>query len=257
MTEIIRVPFHGTSIVANADGTQIAIRPICDSIGLAYGAQRNRLQRQPWATVSMMNTVGADGKQRGMLAVDRRTLTMWLATIETSRIKNDQARDLLIAFQREAADALDAYFNQGAAINPRADEHQINAAIRHAQMQMELCQAAKGLIHPDHLEARARIVLARGLGERPQLPADEHRILYTQDYLKAKNLSHARMRSVAGVFGKRVKQAYIDRHGCPPQKYPLNLPNGQVREVNAYTEADRDLLDAVWAESFAPQEVAA
>lgn len=33
------------------------------------------------------------------------------------------------------------------------------ALIRQSQMQMELCQAAKGLIHPDHLEAKARIVL--------------------------------------------------------------------------------------------------
>ena len=257
MTDIIKVPFHGTSIITNSGGTQVAVRPICEALGISADAQQRRLQRQPWATTTMMVVVASDEKQRDMLAVDRRTLTMWLATIETSRIKNDQARDLLIAFQREAADALDAYFNQGAAINPRADEHQINAAIRHAQMQMELCQAAKGLIHPDHLEARARVVLARGLGECPQLPADEHRILYTQDYLKTKNLSHARMRSVAGVFGKRVKQAYIDRHGRPPQKYPMNLPNGQVREVNAYTEADRDLLDAVWAANFAPQEVAA
>lgn len=258
MTEIIRVPFHGTSIITNADGTQVALKPVCEAMGLDYSGQLQRLKRQSWACVGVtpMQLPG-DTQHRDVSTVDRRTFTMWLATISADRIKNARAADMVRAFQREAADALDAYFNQGAAINPRADEHQINAAIRHAQMQMELCQAAKGLIHPDHLEARARVVLARGLGERPQLPADEHRILYTQDYLKAKNLSHARMRSVAGVFGKRVKQAYIDRHGCPPQKYPLNLPNGQVREVNAYTEADRDLLDAVWAANFAPQEVAA
>ena len=249
MTEITRVPFHGTSIVTNTDGTQIALKPVCEALGIDYSAQYRRVKRQPWAGVAMM-AIPSSGGIQNTATVDRRTFTMWLATIETSRIKNEQARDLLIAFQREAADALDAYFNAGAAINPRADEHQINAAIRHAQMQMELCQAAKGLIHPDHLEARARIVLAKGLGEAPQLPTDEHRILYTQDYLREKNLSHSRMRSVAGVFGKRVKRAYLEAHGCPPQRYDLTLPNGQVRQVNAYTEADRALMDAVWTNHF-------
>lgn len=249
MTELQSIPFHGTHIIVTRE-QQIAVRPVCEAIGLDPDSQQRRVKRQPWATTAMMTVVAADGKIRDMLTVDRRTFTMWLATIETSRIKNEQARDLLIAFQREAADALDAYFNAGAAINPRADEHQINAAIRHAQMQMELCQAAKGLIHPDHLEARARIVLAKGLGEAPQLPTDEHRILYTQDYLREKNLSHSRMRSVAGVFGKRVKRAYLEAHGCPPQRYDLTLPNGQVRQVNAYTEADRPLMDAVWTNHF-------
>ena len=133
--------------------------------------------------------------------------------------------------------------------DPRT-EHQINAVIFQARAQMELCQAAKGLIHPDHLEARARIVLARGLGEKPELDSGRSP-LYTQDFLKEKNLSSSRMKSVAGVFGKRVKAAFILKYGRDPERYPLNLPNGQVREVNAYTEADRPLLEQVWTEHYA------
>lgn len=133
-----------------------------------------------------------------MLAVDRRTFTMWLATIETGRLKNERARRMVELFQREAADALDRYFNEGGAINPRANEHQVNAMLRQAQMQMELCQAARGIIHPDHLEARARIILARAMGEAPQLNAGA-RPLYVQDYLREKNLSADRLRRVAGA----------------------------------------------------------
>lgn len=116
---------------------------------------------------------------------------------------------------------------------------------------MELCQAAKGLIHPDHLEAKARVVLARGLGEHAELdPA--RKPLYAKDFLKEKKLSGKKMTSIAGVFGKRVKAAYIEEYGREPEMYPLDLPNGQVREVRAYTEADRPLLERVWNRYYAP-----
>lgn len=59
----------------------------------------------------MMTTVGADGKNRDMTAIDRRTFAMWLATIDTARVKNEDARNLIVAHQCEAADVLDAYFS--------------------------------------------------------------------------------------------------------------------------------------------------
>ena len=34
MTQVTRVPFHGTSILTNPDGTQIVVRPVCDALGL-------------------------------------------------------------------------------------------------------------------------------------------------------------------------------------------------------------------------------
>nr|DAS57214.1 MAG TPA: hypothetical protein [Caudoviricetes sp.] len=34
----------------------------------------------------MMTTVAADGKTREMTFIDRRTFTMWLATIDTGRL---------------------------------------------------------------------------------------------------------------------------------------------------------------------------
>ena len=251
------VPFHGTTIPALRDGetVRIAIRPVCDTLEIDHSAQLKRLKRQPWAGVVMMATPSPGGVQEAAF-VDRRTFTMWLATIDTSRIKNERARELLVAYQREATDVLDRYFHDGGAINPRADEHQINAIIRQAQMQMELCQAAKGLIHPDHLEARARVVLARGLGEHATLD-EGRRPLYTADYLKSKNLSQKRTKSVASMFGKRVKAAYAAAHGAEPKRYPLTLPNGQTREVYAYTEVDRPLMDQVWDEYYASQAVLA
>jgi len=253
MSELQQIPFHGTHIIVT-DDQQVALKPVCEAMGLDHSAQRKRLQRTSWAVGAMTTSTGADGKTYEMFTLDRRTFTMWLATIETSRLKNQQTRRMVELFQREAADVLDRYFHEGGAINPRASEHQTNALLRQAQMQMELCQAARGIIHPDHLEARARVILARAMGEAPQLNAGA-RPLYVQDYLREKNLSTDRLRRVAGTFGKKVKAAYITRYGRAPEQYPLNLSNGQVKNVNAYTEADRDLMDDVWASHYDPQGV--
>ncbi|MDU4923647.1 phage antirepressor N-terminal domain-containing protein [Dermabacter sp.] len=241
------IPFHGTTISAAKDGdtVRVALRPACEAMGLDFSSQRKRLDRTPWAVVVMMTTTGSDGKTYEMVTIDRRTFTMWLATIDTTRLKSDRARHLVEAFQREAADVLDNYFHNGGAINPNATEHQMRALMFQTQAQMELCQAAKGLIHPDHLEAKARIILARGLGEHAAL--DPNRApLYTKDYLKEKGLSTKNLRSISPTFGKRLKAAYIEKHGIEPEKRPMNLTNGQVKHVNAYTEADRPLMDAVW-----------
>lgn len=247
----IPVPGAGSPIMAvQHDGTEwAAVRPICDALGIDSKSQRAKLHGKNWATGVIITSVGADGKSREMYMVDRRTLTMWLATIDTNRV-SEAARPTLEAYQLEAANALDSYFHKGGAINPRAEEHQLNALLRQSQMQMELCQAAKGLIHPDHLEAKARIVLARGLGEKPELdPAT--RPLYTADFLKSKNLSTKKMKSVAPMFGKRMKALYTLEKGREPEKYDLTLPNGQVRQVNGYTEADRPLMERVWDQYYA------
>ena len=251
--QLVTIPVPGTSnpiMAVQHDGTEwAAVRPICDALGIDSKSQRAKLHGKNWATGVIITSVGADGKQREMFMVDRRTLTMWLATIDTNRV-SEAARPTLEAYQLEAANALDAYFHKGGAINPRAEEHQLNALMRQSQMQMELCQAAKGLIHPDHLEAKARIVLARGLGEAPELDP-KTRPLYTADFLKSKNLSTKKMKSVAPMFGKRMKALYTLEKGREPQKYDLTLPNGQVRQVNGYTEADRELMQRVWDQYYA------
>ncbi len=252
-TQLVSIPVPGTStpiMAVQHDGTEwAAARHICDAIGIDWKSQHRKLTDRSWSTVRILTTVSSDGKNREMAMVDRRTLTMWLATINESRVA-PEVRDTLIAYQLEAANALDSYFHQGGAINPRAEEHQLNAILLQARSQMELCQAAKGLIHPDHLEAKARIVLARGLGEAPEL-APATRPLYTADFLKSKNLSTKKMKSIAPMFGKRMKAAYTLEHGREPEKYDLTLPNGQVRQVNGYTEADRPLMDQVWNTYYA------
>lgn len=247
---VATIPFHGTNVQSvEIDGKpHIVFKPLVESIGMDYSRQVKKLKAKSWAAMGITPTTGADGKTYQMTVIDIRTLTMWLATIDENRVSED-ARPLVIAYQSEIADVIEQYWAKGGAINPRADEHQVNALIFQARAQMELAQAARGLIHPDHLEAKARIILARGLGEAPELDPSS-KPLYAQSYLEEKGLSDKQRKAKAGVFGKRLKKAYTERHGREPEKYPLNLSNGQIRQVNGYTEADRPLMDEVWTQYF-------
>ena len=64
---------------------------------------------------------------------------------------------------------------------------------------LSLLQLAKGIVHPDYLEAKARIVIADEFGELPEIDPGR-RPLTVADYLKEKGLSDAELKS------KRVRQ---------------------------------------------------
>ena len=141
--DIVEVPFNGSAMIAQRfDDGEIytALKPICENIGIAYNGQWERLNRTPWATVRMIRTVGADGKHRDMVAISRKTLTMWLATIDTNRLSDEQARHNVTVYQQEAAEALDKYFNEGGAIrvsDADSDEDIMARAVLVAQKTIE------------------------------------------------------------------------------------------------------------------------
>lgn len=249
--QIVAIPFHGQTVQSvEVDGKpHVVFRPLVESIGMDFASQYRRLNGKSWATIVKTTTVGADGKNRDMTVIDIRTLTMWLATIDENRV-SEEARPLVIAYQSEIADVIESYWTQGGAINPRATEHQKKALMFELRSQMELAQAAKGLIHDDFLEAKARIILARGMGEAPELdPATKP--LYVQQFLKEKGLSKKQLSAKAPGFGKRLKNQWMKSHGTAPQKAPIELQNGRIIDVYGYTEADRPLMESIWQEHYA------
>jgi hypothetical protein len=250
--ELTQIPFHDTTIYTTADGAYVALRPVCEALDLDYASQFKRVQNQPWATVVIMTTVAADSKMREMTFIDRRTFTMWLATIDTGRLKNEHTRELVRTYQCEAADALDKYFNEGAAINPRAmqsPDTEDPALVRAAGL-ADIIGRFRGIIDDGYLEAKARIVLARAMGDTPEIEASA-RPLYVQDYMRERGVSSDDIKSYAPTFGKYVKKAYKAERGVEPGKRFDETPSGQVREVCVYTEADRPILDRAWRGSYA------
>lgn len=251
--ELIKI--ENTPGLEVVEGEYIALKPMCEALGIDHSTQFAKLKAKSWATMGKIPTVGADGKTREMTALHKDAVPMWLATLSENKVK-PEARPVLIAYQREAAKALNDYFTTGAATRFNAQVKEIEVAkfkeqaLQLAcQSQLNALQAAKGLVHPDHLEAKARIVLARSLHEVAELDP-ETRPLYVKDFLKEKNLSDSQMKQRSGPFGKALKAAYVEKYGVEPAKYPLALKNGQVRNVLAYTEADRPLLEEVFESYF-------
>ena len=232
-------PKTDTMIVATKSGNQHknVLELIRRNIGDFEQFGRVAFETAPFAT--------AGGVQRREVA----QLNEQQATLLVTYLRNTEiVRKLKIALVRD-------FYAMRQILAERSD-HQIRSRELRSQSQLEMMQAAKGLIHPDHLEAKARVVLARGLGEHAELDEDR-RPLYTQDYLKERGIKGKALASTAGMFGKRVKAAYIEKHGVEPEKYPLNVKNGQTRNVLAYTEQDRHLMDAVWRQYYGETEPSA
>ena len=170
--EVLDIPFHRDSVQSiQVDGEPyVAFRPLVESIGLGYGSQTQKLNGKSWATVTKIVTVGLDDRTREMTAINLKTLTMWLATIDENRV-NEASRPLVVAYQNEVAEAIESYWTKGTVINPRVVESKpqdFSEVISESRLQLDLLKAAEGLVEPDHLRAKATVVPARGLGEAPQ-----------------------------------------------------------------------------------------
>lgn len=109
---VVHVPFHGDTIDATRapDGrVWVSVSRVCEALGLGYSSQLQKLKEKPWATVTLIVMVAADGKSRETACLDLDALPMWLATIDTRRVKG-AAREKLVVYQREAARVLRDYF---------------------------------------------------------------------------------------------------------------------------------------------------
>lgn len=245
MTDIVRIPFSGNEILTTQVDEKpfIVFRHAVESLGLDYSGQLRKLQSRSWTNRRDITTVAADGKTRSMVAVDVPTFLMWLATVNETKVSDD-VREKLIAYQSESTDAIYGYWTKGGAINSRATEDQLHAIIGRAKAQADVLGALRGLVDPAWLEAKARHVAARALGEEPEVdPAA--RPLTVGEFLEDKGVNGAQLRSLSPQLGRRVKGLYIGVHGRDPQKVE-RFVDGALRPVFAYTEADRPLFDQAW-----------
>lgn len=246
MTDLVHIPFRDTEVLAVdvAGRPHVVLKPAIEGLGLDYSAQYRKLQRKSWGTVALVPTVGADGKAREMAAVDVRTFLMLLATIDEQRVA-DAARPLLIAYQAEVADVIEAYWTQGGAINPRATEDQLDTLARQARGQMEVIRLAQGIIDPTYLDAQARTVLARAMGTEAQIEPGDIPVDVTS-YLTEKGVKARLVGKHSGNFGKRLKALYEAEHGEAPQKVG-RFVNGTFKQVNGYFARDLPLFERVYA----------
>lgn len=112
---IVPFTFRGDElqVIRLADGdVGVPLRRLCEAVGVDPDGQLSRLSRTPgqWATTSIMEVVAGDGKVRSVAILARRSIPMWAATLDVSRLASTEAREKVIAYQDECAEVLAEHF---------------------------------------------------------------------------------------------------------------------------------------------------
>lgn len=134
MNTLINIPFHSKPLcLIDADGKPYAaMRPIVDGMGLAWPPQERKLKARFASTVTILDTVALDGKQRQMLCLPPEKLPAWLLTIHLRKVKAAIRADVE-RYQAESEAALWSYWTTG---NARRED------IRREMAELEAEEAA-------------------------------------------------------------------------------------------------------------------
>jgi len=140
------VPFYEDDVTAvlvqSDEGEQvlIPIRPLCDRLGIAWSAQRQRILRDPVLSEEMtpvIVTITGTGQKVETLCLPLEFLNGWLFGVNASRVKAE-VRERLIRYQRDCYRILAAAFQQTAVSPTLANLAQIRGlALAIAQMAEE------------------------------------------------------------------------------------------------------------------------
>ncbi|GAA2990227.1 hypothetical protein GCM10017559_07800 [Streptosporangium longisporum] len=124
------------------------------------------------------------------------------------------------------------------------------AALSRAQVLM--LKAADGFLDRGWLVAKTKLVVARGLGEEPEIdPAEAP--LYVPDFLKSKGLRKSEIASVQSTFGRRAAALHEAEHGFKPGKRQAEVSGGSIRNTLAWTQRHVPLFEEVWDRWYAAQ----
>ncbi len=91
----------------------VAMKPICENIGLDWTAQVQRLKRDDVlnSVMVIITTTGSDGKNYQMICLPIQYLNGWLFGIDVKRVK-PEIRETLITYKRECYQVLFDYWNK-------------------------------------------------------------------------------------------------------------------------------------------------
>jgi len=112
MSKLVTITFHDDTLFAVEDGETVfvAIKPICDTLGISADRQRDRIRRDLILNegATIMGVPSAGGEQETFcLRLD--LLQGWLFGIDASRVK-PEARDRVLAYKRECFAVLFRHF---------------------------------------------------------------------------------------------------------------------------------------------------
>ena len=109
------IPFHGQTIPVFTQNHRhyVAMKPICENIGLDWSAQAQKIKRNQVMSsgMVMITTPDKQGKKQETLCLPLEYLNGWLFGVDATRVK-PQIRERLLQYQRECFQVLAAHFMQ-------------------------------------------------------------------------------------------------------------------------------------------------
>lgn len=104
---------NGISLQVVADGSEqlVAVKPVCEILGVAYQSQQAKLKEHPVfsSVITLSVTTGSDGKQYEMLCIPFKFFAGWLFGINPDNVK-EEARESIMQFQLKCNEILYEYF---------------------------------------------------------------------------------------------------------------------------------------------------
>ena len=174
------ISFNNQSLITiEQNGSHyVAMKPICENIGLSWEPQLLRIKRDNVlsSTMIVMIIVAEDGKKREMICLPIEYLNGWLFGIDINRCK-PEIRDTLIKYKKECYQALhDYWFNGKAERKTTADDR---TGLRNA---VNMLVSKKGLIYSDayhliHQRFNVESIEDLTLEQLPQAVEYIHRIV--------------------------------------------------------------------------------
>lgn len=104
---------NGISLQVVSDEREqlVAVKPVCEILGVAYPPQFTKLKEHPIfsSVVTLSITTGADGKEYEMACLPLRYFPSWLFSINPNNVK-EEIRECLLEYQKKCNDILYDYF---------------------------------------------------------------------------------------------------------------------------------------------------
>jgi len=159
------VQFHGAALyVINInDAPFVAVKPVCEAIGVDAEAQRLRIMRHPvlssCAFVTKVQLAG-DTQKRDVTCIPLEKLNGFLFGINANRIKDAQIKAKLIEYQSECFDVLADYWQKGYAINPRPFKQGRDdvLTVEEANLLRQTLENDAEMLYPDNPEKRGAFI---------------------------------------------------------------------------------------------------
>lgn len=130
MGEIVTVNFRGDELYGfkQDDGVFLAVKPMCEAMGLQWEPQRQRLQRDPVLSegTSIMKVPFGRGGAQDMLCIKLELVNGWLFGIDSGRIKDEAVRERVILYQRECYQVLHDHFSGKRKVVPEIDGDELD-----------------------------------------------------------------------------------------------------------------------------------